>query len=98
MKQFFMNGIFGFKSGSFMTPPVNIRLGWKCLTVTNTVAYYHPKLITAAKVLLYRGQSYKTFYGRKLRLFIISWSKPFQLSLMFVRKDRVENLKSASLG
>ncbi len=38
------------------------------------------------------GQCYKTFYGRKLRLFIISKSvvpgKPFQPSLIFVGKDR----------
>jgi hypothetical protein len=32
----------------------------------------------------------KTFYGRKLRLFIVNWRKPFQLSLMFVSKATLE--------
>ncbi len=39
-----------------------------------------------------RGQCFKTFYGRKLRLFMISQSvvpcKPFQPSLMFAGKAR----------
>jgi hypothetical protein len=38
----------------------------------------------------YRGQCYKTFYGRKLRLFLIGGvlvpGKPFQPSLMFADK------------
>jgi hypothetical protein len=38
----------------------------------------------------YRGQSYKTFYGRNFRIFVISYcnGKPFQPSLMFVGKAR----------
>ncbi len=29
--------------------PANIRLGWKKLTVTNTLAYYDMEVITAVK-------------------------------------------------
>ncbi len=31
--------------------PANIRLGWKWLTVTDTLAYYDTETITAIKVL-----------------------------------------------
>ncbi len=32
--------------------PVNIRLGWKSLTVTNTKIFYDTKLITIEKSLM----------------------------------------------
>ncbi len=40
-------------------------------TVTDTVAYSVPKLITALKVLLYRslGPMLQNFYDRKLKIF-----------------------------
>jgi hypothetical protein len=53
-----------------------------------------------------RGQSYKTFYGHNLQVFVKArvfvLDKPFQPSLMFVCKarslPRVEHLKGVSLG
>ncbi len=45
------------------------------MNVANTLAYYYMVTITAVKCILQAwGQCYKTFYGRKLRLFIISYS------------------------
>jgi hypothetical protein len=50
------------------------------------------------------GPYFKTFYGRNLRILVISYSvcpgKPFQLSLMFWlgTYHRVEHLEYASLG
>ncbi len=55
----------------------NIRLGWKALPGINTQAYYE-KSVTYARKKVYnigpRIQCYKTFYGRYLRMFIISQS------------------------
>ncbi len=52
----------------------NSRQGWKWLMARNTLAYYGTELITAEKVLQHRGQCYKTFYGRSLRIFVINLS------------------------
>jgi hypothetical protein len=39
---------------------------------TNTLAYFAELSVTQKNVLSTRGQCYKTFYGRELRLFIIA--------------------------
>jgi hypothetical protein len=72
----------------------NIRLGWKGLQGRNALAYSFSLLVTKKKSLitLTPGQCYKTFYSRKLGLFILSRAfvpgQPFQPSLMFVGKSR----------
>ncbi len=76
----------------FLALPTNIRLNWKSLPGTNTVAYYEHSKITAVKSFITLGpsggkqhgnhshlitnqdQRCKTFYGRKLQLFLISQS------------------------
>ncbi len=35
----------------------NIRIGWKCLTMTNTLAYFCRNLITAVKSLVVKARS-----------------------------------------
>jgi hypothetical protein len=55
--------------------PANIMLGLKGLQGTNTLAYYKKSVNHSHKKFYSTGpwgQCYKTFYGRKLRLFIIS--------------------------
>ncbi len=37
--------------------PTNIKLGWKCLSVINTLAYYATKLITAVKAFVFIAQA-----------------------------------------
>jgi hypothetical protein len=76
--------------------PTNIRLGWKGLPGTNTLAFYNAAAITAFKKF-YSTSSwclhYKTFYGRNLRIFP---DKPFQSSLMFAGKTEPTQVKHLS--
>ncbi len=62
--------------GGLKDLPPNIRLGWRRLILENTLAYYNTAKFSTVKGLYYRtwGQSYKTFYVRKLRIFVISYS------------------------
>jgi hypothetical protein len=41
--------------------PKNIRLGWKALLWTNTLAYYEHSYITRVKSFI-NGQTYQTFF------------------------------------
>jgi hypothetical protein len=53
--------------GRLQASPTNIRLGWKGLQRTNTLAYYENPKIAAVKsfiVLAPRGQYYKTYRGK----------------------------------
>jgi hypothetical protein len=53
----------------------NIRLGWKCLPGTNTLAYYEHSEIMDVKsfITLCPGHiSFKTFYINNIRIFVIS--------------------------
>jgi hypothetical protein len=44
-----------------LTLPTNIRQGWKCLTVTNTLAYYTLELITVVKTFTGETSGWKKF-------------------------------------
>jgi hypothetical protein len=46
--------------------PTNARIGWKLLTVTNTLAYYHTELKVALKSLILPtlGNSYSLPFAR----------------------------------
>ncbi len=51
-------------NGRLLALPSNIRLGWKCMEVTNTRAYYDTATITAVKSLTVQALGYfETFYG-----------------------------------
>jgi hypothetical protein len=67
------------EEGRALALSTNIRLGWKLgwqgLQETNVLAYSENSQISDKKKVYEintRGPFYKTFYGRKLRLFIIS--------------------------
>ncbi len=61
-------------NGRLMALPTNIRLGWESMAVANTLAYHVTATIMAVKSfkVQLRDQSYKTFYGRNIRIFVIS--------------------------
>ncbi len=46
-------------NGKFLTSFTNVRLGWKCLAVTNSLAYYSKKLITTVKKFDYNVRRFK---------------------------------------
>jgi hypothetical protein len=46
--------------GKPLTLPTNVGVGWKQLTVTNTLAYYNNELITVVKSFIV--QAYDQFY------------------------------------
>ncbi len=59
--------------GRLLASSTNIRLGWKGSPGTSTLAYYENygrKKFYSREVS--RGLYYKTFYGRNLRIFVIS--------------------------
>ncbi len=58
--------LLGAPLGSAPALVANIRLGWKELTVMNTLIYFNAELIL--------GPMLKTFYIRNLRVFVISLS------------------------
>jgi hypothetical protein len=46
-------GLAGLHSkGRLLALPTNIKLGWKSLTVTNTLAYFITELVTAVKYFI----------------------------------------------
>jgi hypothetical protein len=47
----------GASLGYALVLPVNLRLSWKRLTVTNTLAYYTVIVFTAAKSFIVKGTS-----------------------------------------
>ncbi len=48
---------------------VSIRLEWKCLSVTNTLAYYDTKFLNGPKKVFSTGSvSYRTFIEKTLRI------------------------------
>jgi hypothetical protein len=49
------------------TLPENIRIGWKGLTVTSTLAYYDAEIIIVVRIFIVRAlreQYDKHYYGR----------------------------------
>ncbi len=69
----------------------HIRLGLRVLPVTNTLPYFSEEIILKNDSIGL-GQCYKNFYGRNLRMFVLSQSvvhgKPLQPCVMFVKKAR----------
>jgi hypothetical protein len=51
---------YGASDGQAPALPVNIRLGWKGLPETNTLAYYENPLITAAKSFIVQAPEVQT--------------------------------------
>jgi hypothetical protein len=65
--------------------PTNIKLGWKGLPGTNTLAYYVHLKITGEKCFITQapgGQYYNTLYSHNLLMFLIIYS------LMFASKAK----------
>jgi hypothetical protein len=54
-------------TGRLVALPANIRLGWKWLTVINTLVYYGPNFITVVKNFMIEGLG---AYVMKLFLFV----------------------------
>ncbi len=77
--------------GKLLALPTNVRLGWKSLPRTNTLAYYKSLEITAVKsfITLAPGQNITKLFTavmyeglQKARVFVPG--RPFQSNLMFV--------------
>ncbi len=81
--------------GRFLASPINIRLSWKGLPRTNTLAYFEKSLLIAVKsfiTLATGGKLYKTFSVRNLRISVVARvfipCRPFQSSLLIVGKAK----------
>jgi hypothetical protein len=48
-------------NGMLLALPPNIKLGWKCREVANTLAYYDTATITAVKTFIVQAQHYLYF-------------------------------------
>ncbi len=69
-------------NGRLLALPANIRLGWKSMTVSNTLTYYDTAKITAVKVLYYRPQSDKTVNVIQSRCKLERWALAFNSILV----------------
>jgi hypothetical protein len=81
--------------GRLLASPTNIRLGWKGLSGTNTLAYYKKPQITAVISFIVQDPGVNViklffFVADKEDYSVIRFTlgKPFQPSLIFRRKAR----------
>ncbi len=85
--------IFAGKAGAYQSGvpvgnPANIRLGWKSLTLTNTLAYYDTAIITAGKKFYITNRRSSKGLGLRLSLIQI-----FQRSLQWMAEIFLESAK-----
>ncbi len=71
---------YGFKSGCLLGLPQNIRLGWKWLTLANTLAYYHTaiKSLTAQALKVHWIRNWeKNYWSNDFKFYsylIVGWT------------------------